>query len=288
MSASSVNPTPTWEQDQTLGSDAVLLYNVQPWSKLGFGVPNFADRLYTQNKAWISIARRINQCQFHVMTHVDARREHYPSVNTVLRLCDMLNQAKTAFKNRAVAASEARLEGGHVSPAASAWLISPVPYFNNIVRNQDLKDLNELVMFALANIYQSSDNNLPLTITVEAAQLVWSFLNECVKLIGTRWLDIPRADLVKEDFSFDLTKVRQAYSPPSNPGAEASIVPLGSTGLFTETNLQSLYQGLEAPVLYPLLARFPATAVDGSAQTARGIPVSDAVSRSVPSAVAPL
>lgn len=288
MSASSVDPTPTWDKDQTLGSDSVLLFNVEPWSRLGFGVPNFADRLYTQNKAWLSIARRINQCQFHVMTHVDARREHYPSINTVLRLCDMLNQAKTAFKQRAVPASQPRLEGGHVSPAAAAWVISPVPYFNNIVRNQDLKDLNELVMFALANIYQSSDNNLPLTMTVEAAQLVWSFLGECVTLIGTRWLGLSAAELTKEEFLFDLAKVRQTYAPPSNPGAEASIVPLGSNGLFTETNLQRLYEGLEAPVLYPLLARFPVTAADGAAQTARGVPVNDALNKAIPSAVRPL
>jgi hypothetical protein len=200
----------------------------------------------------------------------------------------MLNQAKTAFKQRAVPANQPRLEGGHVSPAAAAWVISPVPYFNNIVRNQDLKDLNELVMFALANIYQSSDNNLPLTMTVEAAQLVWSFLGECVTLIGTRWLGLSAAELTKEEFLFDLAKVRQTYAPPSNPGAEASIVPLGSNGLFTETNLQRLYEGLEAPVLYPLLARFPVTAADGAAQTARGVPVNDALNKAIPSAVRPL
>jgi hypothetical protein len=78
--------------NSTFGTDQVLLYDVAPWAQLGFGVANFGDNLKTQNLVWWRLASEIGKTQLGIMTHLDARREQYPSVNTLMRMGKILNR----------------------------------------------------------------------------------------------------------------------------------------------------------------------------------------------------
>ena len=113
---------------RTFGTDQVLLYDVDPWGKLGFGVPSFGDNLRTQNLPWWRLAREIAQTQLGVMCHVDAMREQYPSINTLQRIGKILNRIKTVLLNRARSANELRLEPGHSTPTPYVWVVCPVPF----------------------------------------------------------------------------------------------------------------------------------------------------------------
>ena len=145
------------------GTDQVLLYNVEPWSKLGFGVPNFGDNLHTVNMQAHRLADEIGQLQLYIMTHVDVLRTRPPSRNTIERLGRLMNRVRNVLAGRAKEYSELRVEPGHGSPAPKPWTIHPVPYFNGpIVRNGWLAEYNEYCMLALTNLYQHTDNTLCL------------------------------------------------------------------------------------------------------------------------------
>jgi hypothetical protein len=163
------------------GTDSVLLYNVDPWKRLGFGVPNFGvkslmnpdriDTIGTMNMPLHNLADQIARLQLFIMTHLDAARTQPPSRNTIERLGRLCNRVSKVLSNRMVATNELLVEPGHQRPAVHIWNIHPVPYFAGpFLRNTWLREYNDLVMTALTNFYQHADNNQPLTVTVKFAQ----------------------------------------------------------------------------------------------------------------------
>lgn len=255
----------------TFGTDQVLLYDVEPWSKLGFGVPNFGDNLKTQNLPWWRLATEIAKTQLGLMTHVDARREQYLSRNTLERMAKILNRIKTVLLNRARQANELRLEPGHSSPTPYTWLCCPCPFFSgNIVQNSYLMEYNGLCMIALTNIYQHSDNNLALEITAEGGSDIWQYFRRVTELVAGELLLIPRAEYTAENFIFTDAHF-SAYNPSAFlPRNEDMATPVGTDTGFTEDDLRPLRAGIPANIIQPLLSRYPVTSLDNNPVNPQG------------------
>jgi hypothetical protein len=245
------------------GTDQVLLYNVQPWSQLGFGVPNFGDNPFTQNAPLHGLADEIGVIQLFVMTHIDAARRQYPSRNTIERLGKVLNRIQSVLINRSKSANSMRLEGGHGVPSANPWQIHPVPYFSGpIVNNRWLKEYNNLTMIALTNIYQHSDNNLELTITEELAADIWAYFREIRRLIAGELLGLAPTVYDTDTFKFE-TAHYEAYKPQSQIIRVESLDDPGKVReRFTEDDLQPFLRGIPANMIIPNLAKYPTTKLD--------------------------
>lgn len=242
---------------QTFGTDQVLLYDVAPWAQLGFGVANFGDNMKTQNLVWWRLASEIGKTQLGIMTHIDARREQYPSINTLMRIGKILNRIKTVLLSRQRTASDIRLEPGHMTPAPMDWLIHPVPYFSgSIVVNPWLLEYNHLCMYALANIYQNSDNNLALEMTAESSSDIWQFFRRVTELLAGELLMLPKATYSADDFVF-TDGLWSAYNPNAFlPRNEALSQPVGNDTGFTEDDLRPLKNGIPANQIVSVLARY--------------------------------
>lgn len=248
---------------QTFGTDQVLVYDVAPWNQLGFGVANFGDNLRTQNIVWWRLASEIGKTQLGIMTHVDARREQYPSVNTLMRMGKILNRIKTVLLSRQRVASDVRLEPGHMTPAPMDWLIHPVPYFSgSIVINPWLLEYNHLCMYALTNIFQNSDNNLALEMTAESSSDIWQYFKRVTELIAGELLMLAKATYTADDFLF-TNELFQKYNPTDFlPRNEALSQPVGNDTGFTEDDLRPLKNGIPANQILPLLARYSVSKYD--------------------------
>lgn len=258
------------------GTDQVLLYNVEPWNLLGFGVPAFGgSNVGTLNRALHGLADEIGRLQLYIMTHVDATRIQPPSRNTVERLGKMINRVQTVLAARSREYNELRLEEGHVRPARYIWTVHPVPYFRgNLVRNKWLAEFNDLCMFGLSNIYQHSDNNLALTVTAALAQQVWQYFRELKLQLGTELLRIPEETLVPDAFRF-AAEHYAAYKPEEvTINVESLDTPGDIWALPTELDLFPLFQGIPAVTILPMLAQYPVGPVKG-ATGITGLPISD-------------
>lgn len=247
----------------TFGTDQVLLYNVAPWSELGFGVPNFGDNPATQNMPVNRLVNEIGVIQLSIMTHIDAARRQYPSINTIRRLGTILNRIKSVLINRATPATQTRLEPGHGMPSAEFWTLHPVPYFNGpIVKNSWLKEYNALTMVALTNMMQHSDNNLALTITAEFAQDVWGYFREMRRLIAGELLGLTSDVYDTEEFLFTEEQYK-LYNPAQNlVRIEALDDPGNVLERFTEDDLKQFVTGIPANIIVPNLAKYPTTKYD--------------------------
>lgn len=240
------------------GTDQVLLYNVEPWSQMGFGVPAFGDNTQTVNTQAHRLADEIGQLQLYIMTHVDVLRDRPPSRNTIERLGKLMNRVKNVLAGRAKEYNELRVEPGHGSPAPRPWNIHPVPYFNGpIVRNSWLQEYNEYCMLALTNLYQHTDNTLALTITNELAGDIWQYFREVTLMLGRELMGIPEATLLADDFQFGPEHY-QAYQPELvTVRIEAIDTPVDPRWRFTEDDIQPFLRGIPANLIVPNLARYP-------------------------------
>lgn len=255
----------------TFGTDQVLLYDVDPWNKLGFGVANFGDNLKTQNIVWWRLASEIGKTQLGIMTHIDARREQYPSVNTLMRMGKILNRIKTVLLSRQRSAADIRLEPGHMTPAPMDWMIHPVPYFSgSVVVNPWLLEYNHLCMYALTNIFQNSDNNLALEMTAESSSDIWQYFKRVTELIAGELLLLPRATFGADDFLF-TDELFSKYNPTSFlPRNEALSQPVSNDTGFTEDDLRPLKNGIPANQILPLLARYSVSKYDNNPPQIQG------------------
>jgi len=260
---------------QLFGTDRVLLYDVDPWKRLGFGVANFGstsqvnptsiDTIGTLSLPLWNLADEIGKLQLFIMTHVDATRTQPPSRNTVERLGTMLNRVQTVLAARLMKPNENLTEPGHYRPAPKIWQIHPVPFFPGpFVRNHWLQEYNEMVMVALTNFYQHSDNNVALTVTEKFAQDIYQYFREIKLRLGTELLGIPRATLADDAFLFTKTHY-DAYAPS---GVTINIEALDGPGdifaLPTEVDLRVMLRGIPANLILPCLKQYPIGPIPGA------------------------
>jgi hypothetical protein len=245
------------------GSDRPLLYNVAPWAQLGFAVPNFGNNYGTLSKPIWNLADFVSKAQLFIMTHIDAQRTQPPSRNTVERLCKMLNRVHAVLQARMKTYSDVRLEEGHATADMQPWLVHPVPFFPGpLVRNHWLSEYNSLVMIAMTNIYQHSDNNLALTVTQQFASDIWKYFREIRNLVGIELLGIDPETVDADNFTFK-DEHYLAYSPDA---VIINFEPLDSAGPImsraTEDDLRPLFRGWPANEIVTLLADYPVDAAE--------------------------
>jgi hypothetical protein len=262
--------------NQVFGSDRPLLYDIAPWNSLGFGVPNFSNQIGTLSLPIHRLADEIAKVQLTIMTHIDAQRTQYPSINTIQRLGKMLNRVKAILANRQKGATDLRVEEGHASADKKPWLIHPVPFFDSgLCQNSWLNEYNRLCMIALTNIYQHSDNNLALTITDEFAAYIWQYFREIALLVGTELLGLQAATILTDAFVFDDT----AYAGYATIADRVmSFEPLDTPGPIQsrpdEVDLGPLFRGIPANLIVTSLAAYPVGAGGLGAQ-GTAVPATD-------------
>jgi hypothetical protein len=245
------------------GTDQVLLYNVKPWSQLGFGVPNFADKTHTVNRHLLKLADEIGRLQLYIMTHVDVIRTRPPSRNTIERLGKLCNRIQAVLLGRETPYDQNRTEPGHGQPAPRPWNIHPVPYFQGpIVKNGWLAEYNEYCMFALANIFQHTENDLTLTITPEASGDIWQYFREVRNLLAYELLGLSPSEVNADGFKFEQSHY-QNYNPTELTVRIESIdQPVDPKLRFTEQDLAEFVRGIPANLILPNLARYPHTTAE--------------------------
>lgn len=253
-------------------SDRPLLYDVEPWDRLGFGVPNFGNNLGTRSVPIWNLADYIGKAQLFIMTHIDAQRMQPPSRNTVERLGKLLNRISGVLGSRLKEYKELRVEEKHASAELHVWNVHPVPYFRSaIVRNHWLSEYNELTMIGLTNIYQHSDNRLALTVTAAFAKDVWQYFREIKLLLGSELLMVKADELALDTFVFG-DEHYDAYDPERmiiNFESFDTPGPIQSTA--TEDDLRPLFEGMPANVIEPKLSQYPVTS-DGLGASGAPVP----------------
>ena len=277
-SATTADASAVPTSDPTTGNNRVLLLKVQPWQDYGFGVPNFSNCVGTQCRPIAHIVDEIGKAQLMVMTSTDAQRWQPPSKNVAFQIAAIYNRVQYVLGTRMKLENQGRLGMGKAGQSPMMFNIHPVPYFNGaLVVNPWMSEWNDLIMIALTNMMQHSDNSLGLTITQQFASEMLPYFQEIAIKLGAEMLGMDVAKLSAPGFAFNLAGGLTGtandfsnYAPMQNvPNLEVISGPGALFSMPTMQDMVQLAQGIPANLIAPLLGQYAVGPVPG-AQTIAG------------------
>ena len=235
-------------------TDQALWYNVGVWGELGYAVPNFGDDTETLNSGIHYLTEVMARNLSAVMHHPDVDLRTPPSINTLIRVHKLVNRARSILAARAVASGTPNMEPAHSSPAPEVFIIYPVPYFK--VRNKWLKEWCGLILNALCEAYQHTENRKAFEISEEFASRIGQYIRRVYKLMATELFNVPLEEAVKD--TFVLTDAQLAAYNPSAFFTSTELIDVVPTLSLvpTEDDLQFLTSGIPATMLLNL-QRYP-------------------------------
>jgi hypothetical protein len=231
-------------------TDQALWYNNGVWGELGYAVPNFGDDQSTLNTAIHYLVDVTGRNLQAVMLHTDADLRTPPSINTLTRIHKLITRARTILAGRAVAPATPDMEAIHASPAETEFIVYPVPYFK--VRNQWMKEWAGLIMNALSEACQHTENRKPYEISTTFSGLIGQYLHRVYRLMSTELFGVSATDAAQ--LNFTLTDAQLAAYDPSKYFTSTELidtVPAMAT-IPTEDDLKVLTAGIPASKLVNL------------------------------------
>lgn len=191
-------------------SDEILWYNVGVWGELGYACPNFGNDPATLNGSINYLVAVMGRNLSAVMHHRDADLRVPPSINTLMRVHKLCTRARSILSGRAVPENKPNFEAIHATPSKEPFLIYPVPYFR--VRNMWLKEWTGLILNAISEACQHTENAKEYEISLTFAGLIGQYIQRVYVRMATELLLVPLSEAEKPDYSIPET-VFQSYNP---------------------------------------------------------------------------
>ena len=191
-------------------NDAILWYNVGDFAQHGLAVPNYGNDGQSQNTAILDLTAVVARQMQVIMFGPDARSTVPPRITTLAKLHQMCIRMRKILASRAVPANVPQLESQHALPAPEDFRIFPVPFFT--VRNPWLRRYCQLMLIALTDAYQHTENANSLDFSTVFAAQIGQYPNRIYQQMAIELFGVP--DVEAKAPGFTLTEVHfGAYAP---------------------------------------------------------------------------
>lgn len=247
-------------------TDQARWYNVGTWGDLGYAVPNFGDDPATLNAGIHYLTSIMGRNLSAIMHHPDVDLRTPPTINTLTRVHKLIVRARSILAGREVASGEPDMESGHSSPAPMVHLIYPVPYFR--VRNHYLKEYCGLVLNALSEAFQHTENRKAYEVSTRFSGTIGQYLHRIYRLMATELFGV--APETAKALDFTLTDADLAGYDPSRWFSSTEMIDTVPRldQVPTEDDLRVLTDGIPATQLVGLATYPSGVPVEGSSPAA--------------------
>ena len=235
-------------------TDRILPYRNGIWEELGFAVPNFGDNAETLNQTIWRLTEAMGRNLLATMSHQDARLRTVPTVNTLVRIKKLCDRFRYIVAARVKNENEPFMEAVHATPSPEPFLIFPVPYFK--VENPWMREYCGLVLMALSEAMQHTDNSREFDISENFAQTVGQYIRRIYRMVAVELLQIPREQAEQPDFVITDEMISN-YAPSKWFTATELIDTPRIDNLWTEDDLKPLSDGIRATELVGMVANLP-------------------------------
>lgn len=195
---------------EVFGTDEILWYDNGRWGDCGYALPNPGGKLYCLNGTVWDFVNTVGRATFEIM-HREDRRFVKPlpkdCVWDIWQLCAIARQRLSAV---AVKPNELEIRPDHATPANQAFLLYPVPYFGDGLRNNDLRTYCRQTLLCLTDAMQHSEADKSAEITAPGfAAKMGQHLWKIMLLIATKYFAYTREQLYdpatgRPNLAFDL------------------------------------------------------------------------------------
>lgn len=241
-------------------NDSILYYNVGEWGPWGLAVPNWANKVATNNLVIKEFVETFGQALTAMMFRDEAAISRPPSMNVVSAVHQLYKRGATLLTNRAVPENKMLFDPGHSTPPTEPFRVYPVPYFT--VRNKWMKRWCGMGLRGIGHMMQHSENRISDNISVEFARsvmsyLFWIYKDMCVDLfqLTPEVVEAPNFLLSEEHF--------KSYAPSNVVLSVERIDTSPSLAFnFTEDRISVLSNGIFVTQL-PALRGYPTNPLAG-------------------------
>lgn len=239
------------EQIQPFTSDAPLYYNVNIWGERGYAVPNFGRNSHTVNETIEEFTTEGGKRLQVIMHHEDVDRSDAPSINTVVRMVEFCNRARTVILGRAVPENDFKFESTKVRSARRPLKVFPCPFFH--VDNRLCRQFGEAAFACLSELMQTTEVAVGWDITEKLANLSVKYIQRFYVRLAMDYFGMPETEAKAP--TLNLMDHLEKYTPTQHGFFSAeSLDDVGTLSWPQEYDLGELARGIlviHLPVLGP-------------------------------------
>ncbi len=200
-SAPATPTTPTITQDIQFGSDEPLWYANGKWGDCGYAIPNPGGKTSTNNIDVFTLHELIGRNMFE-LCHREAVKFYTPPHKQYWwDLSQMLQVGIKRVADGMIAPNaDYVLEAVHANPTPQVFLVFPIPYFQERIRQPDIKRIAGRMLQLLTEIMQHSDAERQGYFTNSFAGMVTDYLKESLAWIATKYFGYERLQVHEPGF----------------------------------------------------------------------------------------
>jgi hypothetical protein len=203
-------------------STETLWWNNGVWGRCGYAIPNAGGKYNSKNHIIRGLVQFIGRELFMLMHDDDVKFRRPPNIEWLSSVAKMITLGKKRIADRSVPFTEPRTgDADHVSSETASFLVFPIPYFGDRVRNDFAKQCANVMLIMLGEMMQHSDNDYDGDITDFLASKMIEQFRRIEYTIATMYLNIDRTAAKAPTFSLPAISATNY-----NPGA-----------LFTESEM---------------------------------------------------
>lgn len=176
----------------------------------GLAVPNWSDDVQSVNETLVQLVELTGQNLLLIMTGNDARMSTAPFIDTIRLIHSLYVRFGNILNAAARKPNQSRFQGVHATPQVLIPKVYPIPFYN--VRNRFLKEMAGLILGAMTEMLQHSENAIPYDISEDCAKGIWKFFKRAYEKLATGLFGIAPAEAEKPDFLLTEEQL-SAYNP---------------------------------------------------------------------------
>jgi hypothetical protein len=207
MSTDGTNTFPIFDTDE------ILHYNNGKWGEAGYACPNPGGKVWTTNSVIAEFVDIVGRNLFELAHREDVKFYAPPHKQFWYDVHQLIVTGRKRLNDRTRGPADNNgLVPQHAAPNPQVFLVYPLPYFGERVRQLDVREYIRLGLMLLGEVMQNSDNERSTYITPAFAGQASKYLQEIMALFCTKYFGKTRAQAYAADFVLADADF-QAYDP---------------------------------------------------------------------------
>lgn len=197
----------------TFDTDEVLWYDNEKWGRAGYAIPNPAGKTWTNNSVIYQLVQLVGRNLFELAHREDVKFYTAPHKQFWFDLHQLIITARKRLRDRMRDEADSNgLVTQHVTPVPQVFIVYPVPYFGERIRQPDVREYTQLTLMLLSEMMQHSDNERVTHVTPTFVAKSGEYLREILALFATKYFGKSREVAYAIDFAL-ADEDFQTYKP---------------------------------------------------------------------------
>lgn len=208
---------------EPFGTDEILWWNNGRWGEAGYAIANPGGKVWTNNQVIFAVHQLVGRELFALMHMPDVKFTRPPSKQFLWAIDKATKVAIKRLRDREVDFNDDRFDPQHATPVPKTFLCYPVPYFGERIRQVDAAEYCTLMLLALSEMMQHSDNEFQLEVTSVFVGHIENYFARIQYLMATKFFNKSR-DEVQSETWVGLTEADFSAYDPTSLHTESELV----------------------------------------------------------------